>query len=358
MEVAVGEEFFADALLVTVAGDAAVGQDEGAAAVGFEQLNDEDQKEVGGLLAAEAGGEVGGDAVGDTGAEGRVGEDQVNLLARADGVVLGFEAVAGVEVGDFEAVEDEVGQAEDVGDRFVFPAGDGGLQGGFVVEGADVVFADVVDGGSEEAAGAGGGVEDAFAEAGRAHGGHELGDGARGVVFALGGGVAQPDEDGFVDGAKDVAVLGAVKIEAVELVDDLTHGHAGLHVVVHRVEDLADDAGAGRGVGGFEVFEGDKQAVGGVVDEADEFVAGDTLGVGGPGAPLEFFGDDGAVVAAEQFEFLVLFVEDFEEEQPAELFEALGIAGEAGVFVAHDVADGFDDGGDVGHFLGRRNYGG
>ena len=34
VEVAVGEEFFADALLVAVAGDAAIGQDDGAAATG------------------------------------------------------------------------------------------------------------------------------------------------------------------------------------------------------------------------------------------------------------------------------------------------------------------------------------
>ena len=216
-----------------------------------------------------------------------------------------------MEVGHLDAVEDEVGKAEDVGDGFVFPAGDSSLEGGLVVEGADVVLADVVDGGGEEAAGAGGGVEHAFAEAGRADGGHELGDGAGGVVFALGGGVAQPAEDVFVDGAEDVAVVGVVEIEAVELVDDLPHGHAGLHVVVHRIKDLAHDAGAGGGVGGFEVFEGDEETVGGVVDEADELVAGDALGIGGPSGPAEFLRDDGPVALAEEFEFLVFLVEDF-----------------------------------------------
>ena len=87
----------------------------------------------------------------------------------------------------------------------------------------NVVFADQIDGGREEAAGAGGGVEDFFAELGRAHLGHELGDGARGVVFALVPGVSQFDEDGLVNGAENVTVVGVVEVEAVELIDDFAH---------------------------------------------------------------------------------------------------------------------------------------
>ena len=52
VEVAVGEEFFADALFVAVARDAAVGQDDGAAATGLEELDHEDDEEVGGFPAA------------------------------------------------------------------------------------------------------------------------------------------------------------------------------------------------------------------------------------------------------------------------------------------------------------------
>jgi hypothetical protein len=90
------------------------------------------------------------------------------------------------------------------------------------------------------------------------------------------------------------------------------------------------------------------EAVRGVVDEEDEFIAGDALGVGGPVPPLEFFRDDGLVAVADEFEFLVFVVEDLQEEHPAELLQPLGIAGDAAV-LPHDVADVFDDGGDVGH---------
>jgi hypothetical protein len=44
------------------------------------------------------------------------------------------------------------------------------------------------------------------------------------------------------------------------------------------------------------------------------------------------------VVGVEQFEFEVLVVDDLEEEHPAELGDALGVAVDAGV-LPHDVLD-------------------
>jgi hypothetical protein len=85
-----------------------------------------------------------------------------------------------------------------------------------------------------------------------------------------------------------------------------------------------------------------------MVDEEDEFLAGDTLGVSGPVPPLEFLGDDGLVAVADEFEFLVFVVENFQEEEPSELLQSLGIAGDTAI-LPHDVPDIFDDRGDVGH---------
>ena len=44
VQVAVGQEFFSDAFLVTVAGDAAVGQDDGATTAGLEELDHENDE--------------------------------------------------------------------------------------------------------------------------------------------------------------------------------------------------------------------------------------------------------------------------------------------------------------------------
>ena len=72
-------------------------------------------------------------AVSDAGPEGRIGEDAVDLLLGADGVVFGLEAVEVVPVGHVDAVENEVGETENVGNGFELPAGNGLLEDGFVV---------------------------------------------------------------------------------------------------------------------------------------------------------------------------------------------------------------------------------
>jgi hypothetical protein len=66
---------------------------------------------------------------------------------------------------------------------------------------------------------------------------------------------------------------------------------------------------------------------------------------------LQAVGDGRAVVVLQEFEFLILVVDDLEEEHPAQLADALGVAIDAGV-LAHDVLDGFDEGAD-GHWLGH-----
>jgi len=176
-----------------------------------------------------------------------------------------------------------------------------------------------------------------------------LGDGARGVEFALVACVAEFDEDAFVNGAEDVAVFGVVKVEAVELVDDSAHRKAGLHIVVGAVEDFAHEGGALGDGGALQIAQLRKESVGGVIDESEEWLACDAFGIERPGAPLEAFRNDGGLAVANTFQLLIFIVEDLEEEHPTELLESLRIAGDALVFVPHDVADVFDDGGDIGH---------
>ena len=79
--------------------------------------------------------------------------------------------------------------------------------------------------------------------------------------------------------------------------------------------------------------------------KAMQRVAGDAFGIGGPGSPLELFGDGRAVAVLHQLQFLVLVVDDLEEEHPAELGDALGVAIDADI-LAHDVLNGFDGGSD------------
>ena len=73
---------------------------------------------------------------------------------------------------------------------------------------------------------------------------HELGDGARRVELAGVAGGLQVVEQLLVDVAEHVAVVGGVEVDVVDLVDDLPHQRAGLHVVVGVLERRADRAPA------------------------------------------------------------------------------------------------------------------
>jgi hypothetical protein len=67
--------------LDTLAEERAVGQNDGGAAGGLEQANDQGEEEVGGLAGAEVRGEVRLDAVFLAAAEGWIGEDDVDAVA-------------------------------------------------------------------------------------------------------------------------------------------------------------------------------------------------------------------------------------------------------------------------------------
>ena len=201
--------------------------------------------------------------------KGGIGEDDLHLLLGAYGVVFGFEAVEVMPVGHVEAVEDEIGEAEHVGDGLQLPAGDGFLKFRLVIQVMDFIFADVVDGCAKETTGAGSGVEYVFAEARVRHLRHKPGDGARRVVLTFVPGIPQFEQDGLIDSAENVAVAAVIKVEAVELVDDLAHLVAGLHVVVRPVENFAHECGTLLGMSGFEIAEADEEAVAGMVDKED-----------------------------------------------------------------------------------------
>ena len=123
-----------------------------------------------------------------------------------------------------------------------------------------------------------------------------------------------------------------VEIDAVDLVDDLPHQLAGLHVVVGILEHSAHDVGA-RAAPGQKPLQLRKKIA---VDEGEEFLAGDAFRVGGPGAPSQEGGDRRAIAVPELFEFLVLIVDDLEEEHPAQLTDALGVSIDAHI-LTHDV---------------------
>ena len=116
--------------------------------------------------------------------------------------------------GHLDAVQQHVGDAEQMRQRFFFHAGERSpVDCCSSAACFNVVFADVFDGAGEKAAGAAGGIEDASRRAGIDLLDHELGDGARGVIFAGIAGALEVAQELLVDVAEQVAVLSSVEID-------------------------------------------------------------------------------------------------------------------------------------------------
>ena len=344
VEVEVVEEALLEgALDGVVAEEEAIGEDDGGAAAGLEAVEDEGNEEVGGLGAGEVLGEVTADGGGLGAAVGGIHEDDVEavVVIVVEEVFLG-EGVAVEDVGGVDIVEEEIGDAEAVGELLLLDAEDGGADGGLL--GGGLGGGHGLEPTGEEAAGAAGEVGHAFADLGADGTGHEVGDGAGGVELAGGAGGLELAQERFVEVAQEVGLLGVGEVDGgVDLVEDHAQEGAVLHVVVGFLEGLADDGLAARGRGGDgECLERGEEVA---VDEVEEGLAGEgALGVGGPVAPTEALRDDGAVALVKELPILLFGIVDFEEEDPGELLDALGVAGDAGI-LAHDVAEALDESG-------------
>ena len=340
MQVALLHQMFLEPRLDALAKERSIGQHNRRAAVGFKDAHDEREKEVGGLAGLEVPREVAFDAVFFLAAEGRIGEHDVDAVRlRIADVGPGEGVVAADEAGVLNAVEQHVGDAEHVGKLLFLDSLEGLLHGQLVFDALNVALAHVADGAGEKAAGAAGGIEQAFAGMGIDAVDHEGCDRARRVVLARVAGALQVVQNLFIDVAEVLALGQVVEVDLIDLVDYLAQELAGLHVVVGVLKDAANDAPAIALLAGDGQFlEPGKELV---VDEAEQLVACDAFGVSGPGAPSEFGWDGRTVFLVHQFELLILVVDDLEKKHPAELGDALGVAIDAGV-LAHDVLDGLD----------------
>jgi hypothetical protein len=124
---------------------------------------------------------------------------------------------------------------------------------------------------------------------------------------------------------------------------EAAYQRARLHVVEGILEHASDHARDGGVLARRrQLLQGLEQVV---VHEVEERVARDALGVLGPRAPPKPSWDRRPVVVLEHLLLGFVVVEDFEEDHPDELTDALGVAVDAGV-LAHDVLDGLDRGAD------------
>ena len=139
-----------------------------------------------------------------------------------------------------------------------------------------------------------------------------------------------------------MALFIIAEIQFVNDIDDLAQQNAVLHIVVGIGESgLHDGFFDRRGGVHRKMLQGRKQ---GVVHEIQQALAGH--GPAGtvimrPAGPAAGLGDDGHIIVLGPFPVLFLGIIDLEKQHPGNLFNALGIAVDAGI-VAHDVAQAFN----------------
>src|SRR5713101_2830945 len=99
-----------------------------------------------------------------------------------------------------------------------------------------------------------------------------------------------------------------VEVHAVDLIDDLPHELAGLHVVVRVLKDISHDAAA------TPCFSANRQLLELreelSVNESEQFSASDTFRVGSPGAPSQRLWDRRTVALLSLLQFFVLVVDN------------------------------------------------
>ena len=315
VEIALAQELFLDAGLHPLAEKRAVGEDQSRSAPVLEDPHDEDEEEIGGLAGSELGREVGFDPILFHPAERRIGHDDIHPFLWAPVAQGAREGVAVLHpVRNVYAVEEEVRDAEDVGQVLLLYAPEGLLHGELV--GICLrLFSQVIDGRGEKASRTAGWVENDLPQTGVHLIHDELSHGAGRVELAGVSGGLKVLENLLINIAEEVAVRGCVEVDAVDLVHDLAHEGAVLHVVVGVIEGRADE---GRELGIAASGKGLELGQERVVHEVQELPPRDALLVRGPGRPAQVFGDGRLVVAAQEGELLLPVVEYLEEEHPAE----------------------------------------
>ena len=351
VEIELRQQLFLDVDLGVVGAEKeAVGQDHRRAAVGFQPVHDDGHEEVGGLGAGQIAGEMVLDLRFLAAAVRGIHKDHVKAIVV--GVVQHVlqQGVVVIDPGHVQPMQQQVRDAEHIGELLLLDAVDGGAVLLGVRRALDLRL-ELLEPAGDEAARAAGKVRHGLPDPGAYTLRHELGHRAGRIELTCRTRALQFFQDGLVNLPEGVALLIVGKIQLVDDIEHLPQQHAVLHILVGvgkgglhdglldgrlRRDRDAMDHDFSVAIGDVPALEHREQ---GVVDEIQERVAGQALAglVVGPVAPAAGLRDDGDIVVFIKFPVLLLGVIDFQKQHPRDLLDALGIAVDTRV-VAHDVA--------------------
>ena len=326
----------------------AVRQYDRRAAILFQPVHDDGHEQIRRLAAGEVIREVVLHVLLLAAAVGRVHQDHVELILLRVIQHIVQQAVVVEHLRHIEAVQQQIGDAEHVGELLLLNAVDG-IPVFLRIRRVLDLLLQLAKPAGDEAARAAGKVRHLLADPRLDHPRHEVGHGAGRVELARGTGALQLLENGFVDLVKGVALLVAGKIQLVDLVDDLPEKHAVLHVLIGVGERCLDDRlPDGRGGVYGELFQRREKRI---VYEIQQSVARQRRAgsvVVRPVHPAARSGNDGLIRRIVKFPVLLLGVVDLQKQHPRDLLNALGIAVDACV-VPHDIAYALYKSGQIAH---------
>src|SRR3989344_1834714 len=228
-------------------------------------------------------------------------------------------------LGRFHAVQNHIGDGEQMRKRLQLHSADAGLKQFFIFGGFYFSFVSyVLQRAHKKASRAAGRVQNNFSQLGIGHLHHKFSNRSWRVILPRVSGALQFFKQVFVNLIEMMLVFLPVEIYLVYLVYHLPYQRARLHIVVSVFKNFFDDKAA-RVVASaeskpFELFEKF------VVYEIKEFVSRHTLLVLSPISPAQF---------RRQRRF-VFAVKNFEKQKPDELREPLSVAVNASVF-SHNI---------------------
>ena len=331
-----------------------IGHDDGGAATGLQEAQEERHEEEFGFFGFDDLEEVfGGGLVIEATGEGRIGEDEgvffrIVLIALGEGVLV-------ADVGVLDAVEEHVHAADAQHGGIEVVAVEGVLieaaaAGGVLVDGVAVMIDQIFGDCDVEPASAAGRIAEDILRCGGDHFHHQLDDVSRTAELAVLTGGGDLSKHVLVEVAFGVAVG---HVDVVELVDDVgEHARGGHHEggILHVVAVGTAAFAAGRLADGLDEGEG-------VVPDGGKHLLRRGFLEAGPAEVILCGGEDGLLDGGlESGRFVLLegveFVQPLDEEQVGELLDdGEGVGDAAGPEGVPDAVDfGFDFASD--HWMG------
>ena len=351
VQIELGKQLFLDIHLGIISAEQeAIGQDHRRPAVSFQPVHNDRHEEIRCLAAGQIVGKMIFYIRFLAAAIRRIHQYHIKLICLGVIQYIPYQGVVMVHPGHIQPMEQQVGDAQHIGELLFFNAVDG-IPVLFGVGSALHLLLQLFQPADEKTAGAAGKVGHLLSDLGTDHLGHKVRDGPGRVEFTGGPGTLQLLQNGLIDLAEGMTLLIVTKIQVVNHIKDLPQQNTVFHVLIGICKGSLDNRFPdGRVRVHLDTFNQDlavrvlnvlplQHREQRVVYKFQQFVPSHgTAGlvVMGPVCPAARFRDDRLIIVFIPFPVLFLGVVYFQKQHPGDLLNALCITVDACI-IAHNI---------------------